>query len=230
MTGQRVWREGWSAWLRRLTGSSLAPLDETRWVMLDVETSGLDPRRDRLLAVAAIALHVDWSSRRIAIVLGDSFEVVLKQDQLTEAKDNILLHGIGVQRQREGMAPEQALAALAVFVGRSPLLAFHAAFDRALINRHMRLHLRSTFPQGLPNRWVDLEPLCAVTHEQVRARSLDEWLAHFNIDCAVRHQAAADTLAECELLLRIWPRLAAQCRRWADVERLAEQQHWIARA
>ncbi|EYC51768.1 exonuclease [Hylemonella gracilis str. Niagara R] len=205
-------------------------MDETRWVMLDVETSGLDPRRDRLLAVAAIALQVDWSSRRIAIALGDSFEVVLRQDQLTEAKDNILLHGIGVQRQREGMAPEQALAALADFVGHSPLLAFHAAFDRALITRHMKLHLRSTFPQGLPNRWVDLEPLCAVTHEQVRARSLDEWLAHFNIGCAVRHQAAADTLAECELLLRIWPRLATQCGCWADVERLAEQQRWIARA
>jgi DNA polymerase-3 subunit epsilon len=230
MAGLRAWWEGCSAWLRRATGARGCAVDETRWVMLDVETSGLDPRRDRLLAVAAIALRVDWSTRRITITLGDSFEVVLRQEQLTEAKDNILLHGIGVQRQREGMAPEQALAALADFVGHSPLLAFHAAFDRALITRHMKLHLGQAYPRGLPNPWVDIEPLCAVTHEQVRARSLDEWLAHFNISCAVRHQAAADTLAECELLLRIWPRVAAQCRCWADVERLAAQQRWIARA
>jgi DNA polymerase-3 subunit epsilon len=61
---------------------------------------------------------------------------------------------------------------------------------------------------------VDIEHLCAVTHEGVRARSLDEWMAHFGITCAVRHQAAADTLAECELLQRVWPRVAPQCRDW----------------
>ena len=201
-------------------------VNESRWVMLDVETSGLDPQRDRLLAIAAIALRVDWRLGRLAVDLGDSFEVVLRQAQVTAAKDNILLHGIGVQRQREGVAPVQALEAFAGFVGDSPLLAFHAAFDQTLIARHMKQHLA----RGLPNPWVDIEQLCAVTHEKVRARSLDEWMQHFGIVCAVRHQAAADTLAECELLLRIWPRLAAQCARWADVERLAAQQRWIARA
>jgi len=201
-------------------------VNESRWVMLDVETSGLDPQRDRLLAIAAIALRVDWSRRRLTIDLGDSFEVVLQQQQVTSAKDNILLHGIGVQRQRDGMAPDRALEAFAGFAWNSPLLAFHAAFDQTLIDRHTRLHLGRT----LPNPWVDIEHLCAVTHEKVRARSLDEWMAHFGIECAVRHQAAADTLAECELLLRVWPRVAAQCTSWRDVERLARQQRWIARA
>ncbi len=55
-------------------------------------------------------------------------------------------------------------------------------------------------------------------------------MAHFGIQCAVRHQAAADTLAECELLLRVWPRVAQQCTDWAGVQRLAAQQRWIARA
>lgn len=215
----------WTDWLTG-AGRGLRAVDETRWVMLDVETSGLDPRRDRLLAIAAIALRVDWARRRLTIDLGDSFEVVLQQQEVTAAKDNILLHGIGVQRQREGVAPVQALEAFADFVGRSPLLAFHAAFDQTLIDRFARQHLGRV----LPNPWVDIEQLCAVTHEQVRARSLDEWMAHFGIECAVRHQAAADTLAECELLLRIWPRVAAQCSRWREVERLARQQSWIARA
>lgn len=201
-------------------------VDEGRWVMLDVETSGLDPQRDRLLAIAAIALRVDWDQRRLSVDLGDSFEVVLRQEQVTAAKDNILLHGIGVQRQREGVAPVEALEAFAGFAGNAPLLAFHAAFDQTLITRHMKQYLG----HGLPNPWVDIEQLCAVTYEKVRARSLDEWMRHFGIECAVRHQAAADTLAECELLLRIWPRLAAQCLCWADVERLAAQQRWIARA
>ena len=39
------------AWLERLWSSPVA-LDERRWVVLDVETSGLDPARDRLLALS----------------------------------------------------------------------------------------------------------------------------------------------------------------------------------
>ena len=213
-------------WLNWFRGQGGLAVDECRWVMLDVETSGLDPRRDRLLAIAAIAMRVDWGRRRLTIDLGDSFEVVLRQQEVTAAKDNILLHGIGVQRQREGMAPDEALESFVGFAGSSPLLAFHAAFDQTMIGRHMKLYLDRT----LPNPWVDIEHLCAVTHEAVKARSLDEWMRHFGIACAVRHQAAADTLAECELLQRVWPRVAAQCASWRDVARLARQQRWIARA
>ena len=44
------------AFLQRLTRRPA--LDDSRWVVLDVESSGLDPRRDRLLAVAAVAVRV----------------------------------------------------------------------------------------------------------------------------------------------------------------------------
>lgn len=212
-------------WLDRLTGKPVLPVDEGRWIMLDVETSGLDARRDRLLAVAAIALRVDWRAKILRVDLGDSFEVVLQQDQVSD-KDNILLHGIGVQQQRDGMAPAQAMCALNRFVGHSPLLAFHAAFDRTMVARYARLHLGA----DLPNHWLDLDHLCAVTYEGVKARALDEWLSHFGIQCRLRHQAAADTLAECELLQRIWHKLALQCTCWRDVQSLAAQHRWLARA
>ena len=209
-------------WLR---GRPAFVADEARWVMLDVETSGLDAARDQLLAIAAIAMEVDWAQRTLRVVPGDSFEVVLRQQQAS-TRDNILLHGIGAQRQRDGVEPAAAMQAFAAFIGHSPLLAFHAAFDQALIGRWARAHLGAV----LPNPWVDIEQLCAVTWQDVRARSLDEWMAHFGITCAVRHQAAADTLAECELLQRIWPRVVPQASSWRDVEKLAAQQRWIARA
>ena len=199
-------------------------MDETRWVIVDVETSGLDPAHDRALAIAALAVTVDWRKRRLAMHPGDSFEVVLRQDEVSD-KANILLHGIGAQQQTHGTPVPQALAAFRAFVGRSPLLAFHAAFDQQLINRYLRLE-----PEGVPpNPWLDIEQLCAVTHENLRWRALDDWLAHFGITCVLRHQAAADTLAECELLLRIWPRVAVECRSWRDVEKLAARHRWIAR-
>lgn len=197
----------------------------TRCVVLDVETSGLDPARDRLLAIAAVAVRIDWDAGRLALLPADSFEVVLRQE-LASPRDNILLHGIGVQRQRGGVPMASGLSQFVAAVGDAPLLAFHAAFDQALIGRHAR----DALGLALPNSWLDIEHLCAVTHPQVRARALDDWLAHFGITCAVRHQAAADTWAECELLQRIWPKVARECRSWRDVQRLAAHHRWVRQA
>ena len=207
-----------------LLGKS-APVDESRWIMLDVETSGLDMQKDSLLAIAAIAMRVDWKAKSLTIDLGDSFEVVLQQEQ-SSSKENILLHGIGTQKQRDGVDPKIALLAFNKFVGSSPLLAFHAAFDETMIKRHQRQYLNSE----IGNSWLDIDHLCAVTYEKVRARALDDWMTYFGITCAVRHQAAADTLAECELLQRIWPKVAAQCSKWNDVKKLADQHRGIGRA
>ena len=195
----------------------------SRWVMVDVETSGLDAARDRLLAIAAIGLRVDWATRRLSVTLADSFEAVLRQDE-PSTRDNILLHGIGVQRQQEGVPAAQALADFTAFAGDAPLLAFHASFDQALLRRYAQAAGRP-----LANRWLDVEHLCAVLHPAVRARALDEWLAHFGIRCARRHEAIADTLAECDLLLRIWPGVARECAGWRDVERLAARHRWLRR-
>ena len=183
----------------------------------------LDASSDRLLAIAALGLQVDWRRQRMDIVLRDSFEVVLQQQKGTTHRDNILLHGIGEQQQRDGMVPGPALQAFADFIGSAPLLAFHSAFDATMLDRHCGQHLG----RRLPNEWVDIADLCAVTHEGVRARSLDEWMAHFGIRCLARHQASADALAECELLLQIWPRIVPQCARWRDVVALAGHRRWL---
>ncbi len=205
-------------------GSRLA-IDEQRWVVLDVESSGLNVQRDRLLAIAAIGVRLDSAAPRIH--LGDSFEMLLRQadSPALPVKGILLLHGIGVAAQRSGVDPTQALTAFEAWVGNSPLVAFHAAFDQAMIDRACAAHLG----RRLRGAWLDLAPLAAVLYPKVRAHALDEWLAHFNIHCAVRHQAAADTLATAELLLKLWPALRRELPRprFGDVVALAAQQRWL---
>lgn len=199
-------------------------VDDARWVVLDVESSGLDPSRDRLLAIAALAVRID--GRRPAIALGDSFEIVLRSEAASAPdKANILVHGIGVGAQRAGVDPAEALAAFERWVGASPLLAFHAAFDQTLIGRGFDAALG----RRLPNPWLDIAPLAELLHPQVAARSLDEWMQHFGIVCAVRHQAAADTLATAELLLKLWPALLKEVPRprFGAVARLAASRRWV---
>jgi DNA polymerase III subunit epsilon len=197
--------------------------DHGRWVVLDVESSGLDAQRDRLLAIAAVALQHD--GQQLHIQLGDSFEVVLRHDAAPVDKPNILLHGIGVGAQRDGVAAADALAAFERWVAAAPLIGWHVAFDEVLIQRAMKAALG----HRLHNPWIDLAEVAPVLRPQVVGRSLDEWLLALDVRCAVRHQAAADTLATAELLLKLWPDVCAQDGNtdWRALQRLAAQRRWL---
>lgn len=199
--------------------------EPARWVVLDVEASGLDPARDRLLAIAAVAVRP--GPQRLLVAPGDSFEVVLRQPAAAAQapdKANILLHGIGLAAQRGGVEPREALAAFGRFVGEAPLVGFHAAFDRALIEHA----LRAARAPRWPNPWLDLADLAPVLHPGQGARALDEWLALVGIAVGTRHQAASDALATAELLQRLWPALRAQgAVRFAAAARLAANRRWL---
>ena len=158
-----------------------------RWVVLDCESSGLDPERDRLLSLGAVAV------REGRIDHADSFGAVLRQAEAS-APQNILVHGIGGDAQRAGRDPAEALEAFARYAGESPAVAFHAAFDRALLRR------------AIPSwkaRWLDLAQLApALLPARAKScRSLDDWLAAFGIEVAGRHDALADAYATAQLLL-----------------------------
>src|SRR5690242_1770124 len=75
---------------------------EQRYVVVDVETSGIDTRVDRLIAIGAVAVthgRIDF---------GDAFACVLRQD-VASSDANILIHGIGAQAQARGADPASAL-------------------------------------------------------------------------------------------------------------------------
>lgn len=203
-----------------------------RAIVLDVETTGLDTRHDHLLAISAVAVAIDWSGPfpRLEMCPGDSLSVPVRPPQVS-TRDNVLLHGIGHARQRAAPEPAQALGLFLQWAADAPRLAFHADFDRQMITRHLLEHLGPA-PAGEPARepadqWLDIAHLCRVSFSAVRASSLDDWLAHFGITCMQRHDAAADVLAECELLLRIWPALAREARDWPALRRLAARHRWL---
>ena len=162
-----------------------------RWVVVDCESSGLDPERDRLLSIGAVAV------REGRVAHADTFGAVLRQAQASEAP-NILVHGIGAEAQLGGRDPATALDEFARFAAGAPLVAFHAAFDQALLGRAMATSAGQWKP-----RWLDLAQLAPALYPQ-RARSctsLDDWLAAFAIGHPARHDAMADAYATAQLLL-----------------------------
>jgi DNA polymerase III subunit epsilon len=215
----------WKDWFK--SADAQEPTQQ-RWVVLDVETSGLDPQKAQLLAVACIGLQVDWAARTLAITPGDSFEIVIQPKQTVEDKDNILIHGIGMQRQQMGLPGWQALPLLRDFLADAPLLAFHAWFDQIMLDRHFL----SELGKPLNNPWLDIEKLCAVTQPDAKAEDLDQWLAHFDLTCPARHEASADAFVEAEVLQRIWPQLMKELGdkpSWQGLKKLEKLDQWLSR-
>lgn len=204
-------------WSARAAVKLNQPFPSARYVVVDVETTGLDLNRDRLIAIGAVAVRGEQ------IVLSESFEVVLRQDQVS-SKDNILIHGIGGEQQRQGLEPAEALLQFLEFLERSPLVAFHVTFDQTMINRAMKEYLGFKFKHP----WLDLAYVmpALLPGLAARYRALDEWSGHFQISNYARHSALADALATAQLLLPAI-HLATSRRRsrnYLDLQALEEAQ------
>ena len=192
-----------------------------RWIVLDTETSGLDPSRDLLLSIGAVAVGPQ------GIRVGDSFEVVIRNDR-AGGRDNIAVHGIGYDEQGEGVPLAPALEALTAYVADAPCLGFHCAFDQAVL-----VHAAGQAGIALPRwRWLDVAALAAALDAQRYrdgCRDLDGWLAATGIAVAARHNAAADALATAELLLRIRALAEPRARmNFSALARISRQQRWLA--
>lgn len=189
---------------------------EGRWVVIDVETSGLDPARDVVLSIGAVAVH------GAAIVVADSFELLVRP-QAASPRQNILVHGIGEAAQLGGLDPQQACGRFLDYVGDAPLVAFHAEFDRAFLARAVRQHCGTR----LGNPWLDLAELAPALHPQVRAKALDAWLEHFGIVVEQRHDACSDAFATAMLFVRLLAAVAPAQRTPAALARRARDARWL---
>ena len=59
------------------------------------------------------------------------------------------------------------------------------------------------FLERHPTSGQPIKLLAKITGVNPSLRSLNDWLGFFGIECAVRHQAAADTFATAEFLMRL---------------------------
>ena len=208
-------------WWRTFLGTGeppearLARIAAQRWVVVDVETGGLDPASDPLLAIGAVAV------RDGRIDVDDSLESVVRPAAPSD-RANVLIHGIGHGAQREGLDPAQACRTFLDWAGDAPRVAFHASFDRAVLARAVR----SALGERGEARWLDLAALAPALNPNVRAKALDEWLAHFGLVVAQRHHASADAFATAMLFLRLLAQVPPGERGVESLQRLARAQRW----
>ncbi|MGA8138354.1 MAG: 3'-5' exonuclease [Pseudomonas gingeri] len=176
-------------------------LREQRWVVLDLETSGLNLNRDQVLSIGAVVIEDG------AIDLGQCFErTLLRPGQ--SVNPSVLIHGLGPSALAAGSDPAQALLDFMEFVGDSPLLAFHAPFDQHMLTRA----LKDSLGYRLQHPFFDVADIAPLLCPQatLREAGLDDWIDHFKLQVQERHNASADALATAELALILFSRARQQ--------------------
>jgi DNA polymerase III subunit epsilon len=177
---------GWLQWFFHAGGEAATA---ARWVVVDCETSGLDSHRDTLISIAGVGVLRQRISPR------DCFDAMIRQQQ-PSSRENILVHGIGRERQAQGEALAAAIAAFLDFAEACPRVAYRAPFDRAVLARAAARRQRARI-----GAWLDLAQLLPVLFPQrgAPATTLDTWLAGFGIAHPARHEALGDAYATAQL-------------------------------
>ena len=176
-------------------------LREQRWVVLDLETTGLNLTKDHVLSIGAVAIEDG------AIDFRQQFERTLQYPQV-KLGPSVLIHGIGPSAIAAGSDPAEALVDLMEYLGDSPVLAFHAPFDQHMLGRALKDHLGFKLQHPFLDV-ADIAPLlCPQAH--FRESGLDDWIDWFKLEVFERHHASADALATAELALILFSRARQQ--------------------
>ncbi len=190
-----------------------------RYITVDVETTGIDLNKDRVISIGAVAI------RQGMIDFSDCFEIVLRQPE-SSASENILVHQIGGQQQLAGVDPAESMVRFLEYVRLCPLVAFRADFDRTMLDRELTevLGLRTH------SMWIDLAKVMPALFANNDCRTMDDWLERFGIKMVARHDAVADALATAQMLqvvLAEADKVGMDCP--ARLDEMQRAQQWLGK-
>ncbi|HRP72563.1 MAG TPA: exonuclease domain-containing protein [Luteimonas sp.] len=190
-------------WLRRKFGDGewagllqRAPAGE--WVSLDLETTGLDPKQDHILSLAAVPV------REGRVVTSERFERRIRADR-EFGIESIRHHYITPDEAAGGVSVTTAVRAFLPWLGGRTLLGYHLGFDLAMLSPHVR----ALTGFALPNPRVELGVAFAARERRARpgvAPNLDfeHITASLGVPVLGRHSALGDavTVGLCWLALQ----------------------------
>ena len=183
------------------------PIKDIEFVVLDTETTGYDPTRDRVVSFAALKVKgseidirsaVDWRIR----------------GQMPSSTGSIEIHGVLNNELESGLPERRFVEELTKYIGSSIIVGYRPGFDLKMLNVTVK---EQTAGGHLTNRTVDVFELgmridfpikpSYINQELYR---LDNQCKRYNIDQPGRHTAMGDAYATAVLLLKQLSRLEAK--------------------
>ena len=188
--------DNWKAAASRIEAAGpAAPLTALPVISLDLETTGLLPKRDHIVQIGAIAILNG------TVVFEHKFESLVKPPVPIPHKSFQVHH---ISDSDVGNAPPFAVVypRLREYCRSRTLIGYSVEFDLAILAQECAR-------QGIPYRepaWLDVRLLAAAISGQ-SLQSLDELAERYRVSPAGRHSALADARMTAEIYLRLLPDL-----------------------
>ena len=178
------------------TGETAA--GKVRFVVLDCETTGLDPRKDRLITIGAAGVIGG------EILLDDVYEALLEVEYNSSA---VTIHGITREESLGGMAEADALESFLEYLKGGVIVGHHIGHDVATLNAGYERH----WGFSLENRSLDTMDLTLhlerdgafAGRDSISNFSLDGLCAMFGIIPHDRHTATGDAFMTAQVFQRL---------------------------
>ena len=168
----------------------------SRFVVLRVETTGLNPHKDVILSFGAVGVENN------AIVVNDSFEVVLLQYKYLH--ENGLSNEFIIESKQPKLGESEALQAFVEYIENAILVGHRIHFDVEIINEALyRLGC-----SRLKNEALDIEIMYQKLHDSTdRSFSIDDLCKIYKVAKSDRISAAEDAYTIALLFLKLKSRL-----------------------
>lgn len=164
-------------------------MDMNAYIALDLETTGLSPKSDRILEIGAARVVNGMVEERYSTLINPRMEIPLKVTELT-----------GITRDMVVGMPEMkdAVADLVAFCGDLPLLGHNIMFDYSFV-KHSAVNHGLTFER----EGMDTLKISRALLADLPSRSLQSLRLHYEIPQEKAHRALDDALTTHLLYQRL---------------------------
>jgi DNA polymerase-3 subunit epsilon len=172
------------------------PADEC--VALDCETTGLNPRVDDIIALAAVRI------RGNRILTSERFEAIVRPDK-KPTSDSIKVHQLRAQDVESGALMFRILPDLLRFIGGRPIIGYYIDFDMRMLDKYILSQIQTK----LPNPRIEVSELYyALKYKGAPQGTLYDLrfssiLADLGIPQLDQHDALNDTLMTAMVYLQL---------------------------
>lgn len=189
LKGSSKYPEFWKLYLAKFETKS------NRYVILNTETTGLNPKKDVILSFGALGITND------IIRIGDNFEVVILQYKYLH--DNGLSNEFLIESKLTKLAEYQAIQSLVDYIGNAVLVGHRIHFDIEMINDV----LEKMECGKLKNEALDIEIMHQKLLDVTKSFSLDDLVKSYKLPESERNSTSDDAYSIALLFLKLKTRL-----------------------
>ena len=173
------------------------PYEGDEVVVLDTETTGMDPKKDEILSIGAVIV------RGNRVELGEAFEAWLKpRGEIGE--ESIKIHGIRRIDIEHGEEPKAVILRLLDFIRNRPVVGYYIRFDQRMLSRYTR----ELIGIDLPNELIELSEMYyrryrkSSAHEFVDLK-FDTIMERLDLPRLGKHDALNDAIMSALIYLKL---------------------------